>query len=955
MSVKMTTKTGVIRFSSGLRSMDFVRNVCAVQDLLKKIEADAQERLPSPPNAATAEKLARCKGYLKVETHRLKLLHRSGGSGCEVCQGRATMLDALLRHLWGTAKGSLSAQAQKEFPPLALVAIGGYGRGELNPHSDIDFMFLHDGQIAAGKPLPYLSRLIDGVLYPLWDVGLKVGHAVRSIDDCVKVANTDMQSKTSLIEARFIIGEEALFAKFQKTLVKKCVAGFEEKYIALRLEDQAARRAKFGNSACMQEPNVKNGCGGLRDFQNLLWMAFFKYRARSLRELEQQEFVGEAERRLLEAAYDFLLRARTELHYHVNRPLDVLGKNLQPAVAHNLGYGDRSPSKRIEKFMRDLYTHMRNIFLITRMLEQRMALRPAEAGLLSLRAWLPRRRREPEIVDGFTFINGEIHATSNRIFRDSPRRLMRVFLHAQQRHLALHPDLAQLIRNQLSLVDREFLNDGRVAETFQAILERRGEVAPILRAMHEVNLLGKYIPEFGKLTCLVQHEFYHQYAADEHTLVCLEQLDRVWEAKDEPYKNYAPLFQNLERPGLLYLALLLHDVGKAESHKQGRHPEVSASLALRAARRLRLDGPAASTLHTVIENHLLMAGVSQRRDLDDPTVIRNFAREVKTPETLNLLTLLTFADSQGTSDKLWNGFKDALLWDLHARAMPLLTGGTEFIRAGKAQRESLLQEVRELAPAEISGEELQEYFIALPPRYYQIHTAAEILDDLLLAHRFLQRQVLEDGTAWSPLTAWRDEPNRGYNLVKVCTWDRAGLFSKITGSFSAVGLNILGAQIFTRADGVALDTFFVNDAVTGNLATREQHDKFDSLLDRVLTGKEVDLPALIRRQIVARPQYQPYLGERIPTQIRIDNEASETRTLIEVETEDRLGLLYTISQTLAELAFDISAARIVTERGAAIDSFYVRELDGNKVVSVERQLLIEDRLRTAIHRLDIGP
>jgi [protein-PII] uridylyltransferase len=929
-------------------------NYAFVQDLLKKIEADARERLPLPPNASKAEKLARCKGFLKVETHRLKLLHRAGNSGRDICQGRAAMLDALLRHLWETARSSLSAQAQKEFPPLALVAIGGYGRGELNPHSDIDFMFLHDGQVAAGKPLPYLSRLIDGVLYPLWDIGLKVGHAVRSIDDCVQVANSDMQSKTSLIEARFIVGEEALFAKFQKTLVSKCVAGFEEKYIEARLEDQAARRAKFGGSACMQEPNIKNGCGGLRDFQNLLWMVFFKYRARSLRELERDEFVSEAERRQLEAAYDFLLRARTELHYHVNRPLDALGKNLQPAVAHNLGYGDRSPSKRIEKFMRDLYTHMRNIFLITRTLEQRMALRPAQSRL-SLRAWLPQRRREPEIVDGFKFINGEIHAASSRVFRDSPRRLMRVFLHAQQRRLTLHPDLAQLIRNQLSLVDRDFMNDEQVAETFLTILERRGEVAPILRAMHEVNLLGKYIPEFGRLTCLVQHEFYHQYAADEHTLVCLEQLDRVWEAKDEPYKNYAPLFLSLERPGLLYLALLLHDVGKAERHNQGQHAEASAALALRAAKRLHLDSAATQILRIIVENHLLMAGISQRRDLDDPAVVRQVARQIGTPEALNLLTLLTFADSQGTSDKLWNGFKDALLWDLYARAMPLLTGGTEFIRAGKAQRESLLLEVQKLAAAEISEEEVQGHFAALPDRYYHIHTAAEILDDLALTHRFLSRQVLEDGKAWSPLTAWQDEPNRGYNLVKVCTWDRAGLFSKIAGSFSAVGLNILGAQIFTRTDGVALDTFFVNDALTGNLATREQHDKFDGLLERVLTGQEVDLPALIKRHIVAHPRYQAYSGERIPTRIRLDNEASETRTLIEIETEDRLGLLYIISQTLAELALDISAARIVTERGAAIDSFYVRELDGGKVVSVERQLLIEDRLRSGIHRLDVGP
>src|SRR5271154_4270165 len=240
-----------------------------MEDLIRKIQEDAAERLPLTPTGDAAQQLARYKAFLKVETHRLKIQHRGGTGGLEICRARAAILDAILKHLWESAKGSLSAQAQKEFPPLALVAIGGYGRAELNPHSDIDFMFLHDGQIAANRPLPYLSKLIDGVLYPLWDVGLKVGHAVRSIDDCVKVANTDMQSKTSLIEARLITGDETLFKKFQKTVVAKCVIGFAEKYIALRLEDQATRRAKFGNSATMQEPNIKNGCGGLRDFQNL--------------------------------------------------------------------------------------------------------------------------------------------------------------------------------------------------------------------------------------------------------------------------------------------------------------------------------------------------------------------------------------------------------------------------------------------------------------------------------------------------------------------------------------------------------------------------------------------------------------------------------------------------------------------------------------------------------------
>ena len=774
-----------------------------MQDLLKKIEAAAEARLAFSPDATPAEKLARYKHFLKVESHRLKLMHRAGADGREICQARAAILDALLRHLWATAKKNLSAQAQKEFPPIALVALGGFGRAELNPHSDIDFMFLHDGQVVGTKPLPYLAKLIDGILYPLWDIGLKIGYSVRDLADCVKVANADMQSKTSLIESRLIAGNENLFAKFQKAVVQKCVLGYEEKYIAARLEDQATRRAKFGNSACMQEPNVKNGCGGLRDFQNLLWMAFFKYRTRSLRDLQTQEFVSEAERKQLEAAYEFLLRVRTELHYNTSRPQDVLGKNLQPAVATNLGYTDRSPSLRIEKFMRDLYVHMRNVYLITRTLEQRMALlSPLQTGRITrLRRMLPGAapRKMPEPVDGFLFVNGEIRAVNNRVFRDSPRRLMRVFLHAQQRHLTLHPDLAQLIRNQLSLVDREFLNDEHVRETFLTILDRRGEVAQILRAMHEVNFLGKYLPEFGKLTCLVQHEFYHQYSADEHTLVCLEQLDKIWEAQEPPYKFYEPVFQGLERPGLLYLALLLHDVGKAAPHEKGRHASAGAMLAMRAAKRLQLDPAAAETVEFLVENHLLMATVSQRRDLDDPAVIRNVARQVGTPEKLNLLLLLTFADSQGTSDKLWSGFKDSLLWQIHSRALALLSGGTEFRRASEQARAEVRDLVRELAPRRITDEELDAHFSQLPQRYFEIYTPAQIQDDLELTHRFMHRLILEGSRALAPVAAWIDERDRGYSLVKVCTWDRAGLFGKIAGSLSAAGLNILGAQIFTRA------------------------------------------------------------------------------------------------------------------------------------------------------------
>jgi [protein-PII] uridylyltransferase len=929
-----------------------------MQELLKKIEANAASRLTLPKGRQPSQELARYKAFLKVETHRLKILHRAGAGGLEVCRARAAILDVLLRYLWDTAKNSLSEQAQHEFPPLALVAIGGYGRAELNPHSDIDFMFLHDRQVAAGnRALPHLSRIIDGILYPLWDIGLKVGYSVRNIEDCVKVANSDMQSKTSLIEARLITGYRPLFERFQKSLLAKCVLGHADEYIAMRVRDQAARRAKFGNSASMQEPNIKNGCGGLRDFQNLLWMAFFKYQTRSLKDIQGHDLIGNTERKQLEAAYDFLLRTRTEIHYHTNRPVDVLSKNLQPAVAFNLGYRERSPSKRIEGFMRDVYRHLRNIFLITRTLEQRMAIVPAagKIALLSLPSGLTRLlgRKRPaatEPIDGFKFVDGEIHAVSNRVFRDQPRRLMRVFLYAQQRGLSLDPDLAQLIRNQLTLVDRSFLADEHVRETFLAILSQRGNVAPILRAMHEVDLLGKYLPEFGKLTCLVQHEFYHQYTADEHTLMCLQQLDKVWEAQAPPHNAYAPLFQNMERPFLLYLALLLHDVGKADGH--GHHSEVSRTLAARAAKRLGLDATASHALDVVIEHHLLMANVSQRRDLDDPAVIQQFAKVVETPEILDLLTVHTFVDAQATSDKLWNGFKDLLMWSLHHKAMKLLEGGTEFARAEVLQRDTQLQEVRRLAAGQVDDEELNAHFNTLPPRYFQVHPPREIVNDLLLTHRFLKLQSADDDNTLAPVVNWFNEKDRGYNAVKVCTWDRAGLFSKIAGSFSAVGLNILSAQIFTRTDDIVLDTLFAADARTGSLASNEQREAFEKLLARALLGEDVDFPALIAKQKISRPLYQAYIGERIPTRIHLDNNASAGNTLIEIETEDRVGLLYAISQSLSELAIDIFAAKICTEKGAAIDTFYVREESGQKIAAPERQHAVERKLHHAINALD---
>ncbi len=912
--------------------------------LIAKIEENARRRLVLPPSRKPADEIPRYKQFLKVESHRLRILHRSGAGGLEVCQARAAMMDVMVRHIWEAVQSAFPPSPGPP-PVIALVAFGGYGRGELNPESDIDLMFLHEPLAAledAGRQV--LADWTGGLLYTLWDSGLKVGHAVRSIDDCVGVANADMQAKTSLMEARRVAGDEALFGEFTRRYRAECVVGHEDEYVQMRLEDQRTRRQKNGNSPALQEPNIKNGVGGLRDYQNLLWMAYFKEGLRTVEELQRGDLLGSVERRQLEAAYDFLLRTRTELHHVAGRSVDVLAANVKPPVATGLGYADRSPRVRVEAFMRDYYTHARNIYLITRTVEQRLALVPGPAVRTAARGEGARSIPAVQQLDGFKVVDGSLQHVYKTVLRDDPRRFLRAFLHCQQRGLVLHPDLAQLMRQQVSLIDRAFVADRHNHVTFLEILNQRGNVAAHLRAMHEVGFLGKFIPEFGRLTNLVQHEFYHQYAVDEHTLTCIEKLDQVWDATDRTFQRYTGLLRDLERPFVLYLALLLHDAGKALN--TGRHEVAGGELALRVARRLRLDTATTQTLRLVIELHLAMVQVSQRRDLEDPGVIQEFAGVIGNQEQLDLLTLHTFSDSMGTSDTLWNGFKDSLLWSLYRKTKDLLHGGTEFIEAEKRRRERQREEVRQALPRTFAPDEIDAHFDGLPTRYLQLHAPRDIARDITLTHRFMHLQLTEAERALEPVVAWDEDRDRGYAAVQVCTWDRAGLFSKITGALTAAGLNIFGAQIFTRSDGIVLDTFYVAEAQGGVFPGPEARARFEAVLLQVLTGA-----FSLSKAILQAPRYRSFWqagGEPIPARVKIDNRASPVATVIDLEAEDRVGLLYRVSRTLYRLGLSITFARISTEKGAALDTFYVTDRTGAKIEDTAQLALVELRLKDAL-------
>ena len=903
--------------------------------------------LDIPADSSLAKELPRLKRHLKSESARLQEWHREGADGREVCAARSAVIDTLLDTLFDWTMDTFEPKKRERKITMTLVAIGGYGRSELNPHSDIDFMLLHSGTTPSVTRI-FNHELIEkltgpgGLIYTLYDLGMKVGYSVRNIQDAVNVANDDMQTKTSLIESRLISGDAGLFEQFQKRVEVKCVRSHIDDYLQMRITDQDARRVKFGNSALLQAPNIKNGCGGLRDYQNLLWMTHFKYGTRTLAELEAQEMIRPNNRAQLEEGYGFLLRVRNELHYQTKRPSDDLHKALQPKVAWQLGYKDRSPARRLEAFMRDLYMHMRRIHLITRMVERRLALRPKPSRRIpSLRSLFGGGEKQ-ETLDGFQVIEGELVPVSSRVFKDQPRRLMRVFLHAQQRGLEFHPDLIQLLRDNVSLVDESFIKDAEVHETFLEILNQRGNVAPAVRAMHEVDLLGRFIPEFGRMTCLVQHEFFHAYAADEHTLICLEKLDQVWDADERPFTDYTHILQDIDLPYLLYLALFLHDAGKGM--ESGDHVKDGTAVCLQVGERLGLSPRRLSRLRFLVDSHLLMAEVSQRRDIDSPTVIRQFAEAVQDEENLAMLTLLTFADSLGTSEDLWNDFKNTLLQSLYRRADRRLASGEDYEAAEKNRLAKLKFTLRDELPPHLSEEELEAHFNHLTPRYFRAHSIRHILVDLEQVNLFLNRVTAKrNEKVLEPIINWHDRPARGYTSLKVCTWDRPGLFTTISGALAATGLNILSARVFSRSDGIIIDTFFVVNAKTGGLAKRAERDKFSKLITQALLldgDSEFEEQTMVKREDTEEWQ--------LPTRIRIDTQSVESRTIVEVESEDRLGLLHRISNVLTRHDLNIHVARISTEKGAAIDTFYVRTMSGGKPTDEEKLDELKRALETEL-------
>jgi [protein-PII] uridylyltransferase len=889
---------------------------------LEKILAHAERQLTSEGSRRLRERLDLYKKFLKIEEHRLRLKHYSGAGGLEIVRDRAALLDIVLRHLFeGALDGSDYAD---KTPPVALLAIGGYGRGELSPYSDVDILFLHDSSRISAEA----AEVIEQVLYMLWDVGFKVGHSTRSIDEAIKLANADVLTKTSLLESRFLAGDHRMHSKFRREFFERCVRGQVDHYLRWRLENQDERHRKYGGSVFMQEPNIKNGCGGLRDYHNMQWICYFRDGVMSTAKLVERKYISESDRRAIDRAYDFLLRVRTELHYLSKRPSDLLTLFFQGQIANSFHYPQKNVLRRSESFMRDYYQHGRTIYLTAKRVTEGFLLPDiSEKEQKPVFGFLAKRKLKTEQFDGFYSHGRLIYAENPEIFHEDPFRLIRVFLYAQQRELELSSELQQLIRRRTRLVNRTFQYARAARETFQAILSRKGQVGHILRMMHEVDFLGKYMPEFGELTCLVQHEFFHRYTADEHTLVCIEKLDSLIDTEDPKLAPYKSLFLKLEDPYVLYLALLLHDTGKASGARH--HAEASALSAQKVAARLQLAPERRRKLILLVDHHMTLSEIAQRRNLEDSATIADFAEVVRNPENLDGLMLLTLADGQGTGGQNWSDWKETLVWHLYHATSSYLHDEREFFADRRIAREDLQQAVSKKM-AKDSAEEIEVHFSSMPDRYFQSHNVNEIVGHLRLFRSFVELRLRNPKLALSAAVKWQSKPDQGHSEFWICTWDRAALMAKIAGSFATASINILSADVYTRVDNLMLAIFRVCDTSFRPVSDERDLQQVESVLQESLEKIDYDFSPLMEKARKRTAFHLP-IGLELPTKLVISNEIHSGYTVIDLQTADRLGLLYDLLICLSRAKVNIASSRIATEKGAAFDSFYVNDLEGRKI------------------------
>lgn len=903
-----------------------------VQEYQRRLEAAAQKVFGKDvtlPRGRT-ETLKLCKRFLRLKEQRIKQRHRAGGSGVEICRMRSDVMDYIVRLLWQECLAALEPAVRSKLN-LSVVAHGGYGRQVMSPGSDVDLTFMLPGN--SSNVSPELAKLIGDYLLFFYDMKLKVGHGTRSVGDCLKLANESMETKTALMEARFLCGNEEAIQDFRARFNKECMTGREAEFLKLRQQDLASRHNKYGGTNCVQEPNVKNGCGGLRDYQNLIWMTYAKLGTLNPQDLVTKGLLTPAGWKEIQQAYDFILRTRNEMHYTEKRASDILTLRLQGFVATNLGYRHKRILRRIEAFMREYYMATRDILQRSSEVMDRFHLQALEdestrKGLLNFMVRRKTALKRAEKFDGFIAKNERLFVEDKALFKEDPSKLMQVFLHTQQRHLRLSPELFQLMQESFRLVNVSYRYNKGVRETFEAILSCKGDVARVMRQMHRVGFLGRYMPEFGALTCLVQHEFFHRYTADEHTLRTLDKLDELSGPPKPGLSLYQNLLHELAQPAILYLALLLHDAGRAANAKA--HDAESTVMADAVCRRLQIKGEKRKLLLFLVDNHLLMYRTATTMNLDDPKVIGEFAGIVRTKEYLDTLLVMTYADSKGTSEASWSGYKEASIRQLYHNTLQFMDAPADFMRRAAVP----MDEVRAGVTKELGAEfdlEISAHFQHMPRSYFNFREPVQIADHIRQFRQFFTQLMVEEAEAGLlPVMTWTDHVEQGYSELTVTCWDRHQLLARISGALSAESINILSADLYQRGDNLVLDMFRVCNTNFAAVTSKTARQRVEASVRQAFLAQKFDFGPAIAKTRKAIPGYDEVMSE-IPQRVHINNDLSHDQTIVELQVVDRLGLLYDVFMAIGKLGLNITHARIGTEKGVAIDSIYVQDENGRKL------------------------
>lgn len=856
--------------------------------------------------------------------------HRAGAGGIEIVRALTAAVDDLMRALYRYADAEHSQRHSRLNQRLAIMARGGYGRHELNPHSDIDLLFLHDY-----KPGPYTEIVTEIILHALWDAGLTVGYAVRNSTQCIKMAAEDLKEKTAILDARFLCGDEKLYAQFDKALISEVLNRNQQGFFKAKLEESRKRHKQYGESIYLLEPQLKEGEGGLRDLHTALWLAKVKYKVRSLEELVHKAVITEPELSEVNAARDFLFRVRNSLHFLSGRHFDQLTFEYQEQIAPMLGFTTTNGNPASANLMRTYYQQASTILSFSEGLIARVTEDTTPARFL-------RRRSARQIRPGVVIQGNVLGIASNDFFKRVPLNLITIFADCQTHGVQLSGSAYQLVRDNLELMDEAMRHDPRTGMALMGILSGRQRVAETLEAMHRAGVLGALIPEFGNLYARVLHDLYHIYTVDRHSLAAVRELERL---RAGEFKTTNALLTEVAREysslPIVFLALLLHDIGKGYGHD---HHERGAQLTVAVCERMGLDAEEMDQVVFLVREHLKMSQVAQKGDVEDPNTVEEFAREAGSIDRLKALYLLTFADMRAVAPNVYNNWRDMLLSELYMRALKTLEhGGREAI--DPARRLALVKAAvrAELTAAKAPDQAVSEFLERMPDRYFLTVPEGDIK-----LHFDMMRAIEE-----RPLVCrHRHFPDLEFSEFMVVTRDQPGLFSKIAGALTAKNLNILSARITTRDDGIALDVFRVSHlGGAGAIAMEEDRwPRVERDLERVLSGEQ-QIAALVAEAQKIHFGARKFV-RRVATEVTIDNRSSEEFTVIDVFTQDRVGLLFAITHTLFELGMRIHLARISTNADQALDVFYISDGEGNKVTELERMRSIKAAL---LERLEGKP